>query len=107
MSTVMNDQVRGALVKLVASLGHELIKDPRRLRALLSDECPGQKREVSVLVAAVEHKVAAELGSKSSSVPWPVLAARLTNRLVNDAALSDEAARWAVESWGLALGRID
>lgn len=107
MSTQMNNQVRTALAKLMAQAGDSLLADPRRLRAALSDECPSFKREVSVLMAAVEHRIPAELQTKSSSQPWPTVAGRLVKRLVDDAGLSEAGALWAVETWALALGRID
>ena len=101
----MNDEVRQALVKLLASFGTSLITEPRRLRNLLSDECPGSKREISVLVKAAEENLVAQLQS-SASAPWETVSGRLVSRLMHDAAIAEDAACWAVESWALALGRV-
>ncbi len=99
----MNDLARRKLSELIAQYGSALGDDPRQLRALLSDLCPGCKREVHVLVAAAEQRVPAELLNAAGS-PYEVTAGRLARRLTSDLALTEEAARWAVESWAVALG---
>jgi hypothetical protein len=55
MSIAMNNVVRHALARLLASFGPTLIDHPQRLRALLSDECPGFKREVNFTLTALER----------------------------------------------------
>lgn len=100
----MNDIVRQKLCELVRSMEPGLLDQPQRLRGILSDECPGCRREVNVLLTALQHRVAADLQTRSANLPWAIQAARLVKRLVEDAALSEDAARWAVDSWGLALG---
>jgi hypothetical protein len=50
--------------------------------------------------------VATELLASNNTLPHEVLLARLTKRLCDRLALSQEAARWAVESWALAQGVI-
>jgi hypothetical protein len=102
----MNNEVRQALVKLMATLGTPLIEQPRRLRALLSDQCPGFKREINVLLIAVEQRIATELRNRSAASPWPILSGRLVRRLREEAAMAEEAACWVVESWGMALGAL-
>ena len=103
----MNNQARHALVNLIASFGTSLIGQPQRLRSLLNDECPGLKREITVLILALEQKVPAELQTSSAGSPWVILSGRLVKQLKDDAAIAEDAARWAVESWALALGRVD
>jgi hypothetical protein len=58
------------------------------------------------LVGALKERVAADLLSSSSSVPREVLLARLTKGLCDNLSMTEDAARWAVESWSLALGEI-
>ena len=100
----MNDLPRQKLRELIATYGRELCDDPRRCRALLSDHCPGARREISVLASAQEEGVPADLLRSSGGLPWEALRSRLTRRLVDARGLSEEAARWAVESWAGALG---
>jgi TPR repeat protein len=100
----MNDSVRAKLAELLRSHGRALAEDPRRVKALLRDTCPDCPREVHVLVSAAEQRVPADLLA-SEGVPWEVLSARLVRRLIDELALSEDAARWAVRTWADVLGR--
>jgi hypothetical protein len=101
----MNNAARDTLRQIVARHGRSLIEDPRRLEALLRDYCGQYRREVSVLVMTVEDGIAADMLS-SKGTPVEVLLARMTKRLCDHLALSEDAARWAVASWALALNVI-
>lgn len=100
----MNDAPRQKLRELIAQYGPSLIDDPRRCEALLRDFCGQYKREINVLIGALREKVATELLASTRSLPGEVIRARLANRLQDHLALSEQASRWAVESWALALG---
>lgn len=102
----MNDLPRQKLSELIAQYGRALCDDPRRCEALLQDSCPGYRREISVLVSALRQRVAADLLQSSGGEPRSVLIGRLTARLEDNLGLAEEAARWSVESWALALGVI-
>jgi len=100
----MNDAARQTLVQLVAQEGRSAYENPRRCDALLRDLAPEHKREIFVLVSALEQGVANDLLALQGQVPTGVLLAQVTAKLQSALALTDEAARWAVESWALALG---
>src|SRR5262245_65312599 len=71
-----------------------------RLEALLHDWSPGQRREISLIVAAAAEGVPAGLtggGAVSQRIP------ELARSLELDRGLAPDAARWAVESWASAL----
>lgn len=102
----MNYLPRQQLYKLIATYGRSLCDDPRRCEALLKDTCGQYRPEIAVLVGALREGVAAELLASQNSVPQTVLLARLTKRLHDNLALTEDAARWGVESWALALGVI-
>lgn len=59
-----------------------------------------------MLVGALRERVPAELISSGGGIPPGVLLGRLSARLENDLGLAPEAARWAVESWAVALGMV-
>ncbi len=59
-----------------------------------------------MLVSALKNRVADDLLKTSASVPQPILLARLNKKLVEELAMTAEAAHWTVESWALALGAI-
>jgi len=100
----MNGVPRQKLCEIVARHGRSVIDDPRRCEGLLRDYCGEYRREISALVGAVEEHAAADMLTSPAGTPREVLLARLARRLCDHLALSEEAARWAVESWALALG---
>ncbi len=103
----MNDLPRQKLCEIVGQYGRSLGDDPRRTEALLRDFCGEYKGEIFVLVSALRERVASDLLSLQDGVPHEVLLAQLTKRLQDNLALAEDAARWAVESWALALGVIE
>lgn len=102
----MNDVPRQKLSEIVAKYGASVIENPRRCEGLLRDYCGEFRREVSVLTMAVEERVPLDLLAAAKSTPRPVLLGRLSQRLCDNLALSEAAARWAVNSWAFALGFI-
>ena len=101
METVPRQQ----LCALMATYGRTLLDEPGRCEGLLRDVCGAYRREVAVLVSALKEGVATTLLTASEGVPKEVLFARLTQRLEEHLGLKTEVARWAVESWALALGK--
>jgi len=102
----MEPSVRDTLRQLIVRYGHSLCDDPRRCEAMLRDLCGQHKREVFILVSALKQRVASDLLGGSGGLPIPLLLGRLRKRLEDELALTGEAARWAVETWALALGVI-
>jgi hypothetical protein len=102
----MNERVRKELREIILKHGTPLLSDPRLCESLLKDYCGRYKKEIFVLVCAVREQVAADLLTSQDSVPREMLHALLTKRLQNNLALTEEASRWAVESWSLALAGL-
>ncbi|MBA2503675.1 MAG: hypothetical protein H0V27_12430 [Pyrinomonadaceae bacterium] len=104
---IMIDVPRQTLREIVAKYGRSVCENPKRCKALLRDYCGTHRREINVLIAALEERVGEELlaaGAGRSTTPREVLLSRLTKRLENHLALTEGAARWAVDSWAVALG---
>ena len=102
----MNDLPRQKLGEIVAKHGASIVDNPRRCEGLLRDYCGKFRREVSVLTMALEERVALDLLAAAKTTPRQVLLGRLTQRLCDNLALSDQAAQWAVNSWAFALGLV-
>ena len=100
----MNDLPRHTLARIIAEDGREICDSPKRVEALLRDLCGAHRREINIIVGALEERVAADLMAAGSSVPKEVLLARLAARLRDNLAYTPEAARWGVETWAFALG---
>lgn len=102
----MNDLPRQKLGEIVLKHGVSVVENPRRCEGLLRDYCGSFRREVSVLTMALEERVALDLLAAAKTTPRQVLLGRLTQRLCDNLALSEQAARWAVNSWAFALGIV-
>ncbi len=102
----MNKLPRQKLRAIILQYGRSICDEPQRCEALLRDYCGQYRGEISVLVNALKEKVAANLLSSQNTVPIDILIARLTKQLQNNLYLAEGAARWAVESWAVALGVI-
>lgn len=102
----MNDLPRQKLGEIVAKYGSAVIENPRRCEGLLRDYAGGFRREISVLTMALEERVPLDLLAAGNQTPLPVLFGRLAQRLCDNLALSEQAARWAVYSWAYALDII-
>lgn len=100
----MHDLPCQKLRELIIEYGRSLCDDPRRCEALLKDYCGQHKREIFVLVSALNNRVAEDLINASAGVPPALVFGRLIQRLEDELGLAENAARWAVESWALALG---
>lgn len=100
----MNDLPRHTLARIISENGRAICDTPKRVEALLRDLCGAHRREINIIVGALEERVAADLMSAGNSVPREVLLARLAARLRDNLAYTPEAARWGVETWAFALG---
>lgn len=102
----MNERVRKELREIVERHGRPVLSDARLCESLLKDYCGQYKKEIFVLVCAVREQVAADLLTSHEAVPREMLHALLIKRLQNNLALTEEASRWAVESWSRALAGL-
>lgn len=103
---MISDVPRQKLCEIVARYGRDICDDPRRCEGLLRDLCGGHRREIHVLMSALKERVATDLLNASASLPSEQLLSLLTRRLQDNLALEKDSARWAVETWGLALGKV-
>ena len=100
----MANDVRHALDQMIRRYGQSIVEDARRCESILRDLCPESPREVFILSSAVRERVPAELLGSQGTAPYPVIAARLAERLETNLGLSHAFAAWAVETWSSCLG---
>ena len=100
----MAEDVRQVLARIVREYGTSITEDARRCEGLLRDLCPDSRREVFILSSAIRERVPAELLGSQSTVPHPVICARLAERLETNLGLTHDFAAWAVEIWYSCLG---
>ena len=99
----MNNVPRLTLIQIINRYGKEIAGEPKRCEGLLNDLCGGHRREINVLVNAIDERVPLDLLAGAASMPLEMLLNRLEKRLEEQTAMTREAARWTVESWALAL----
>lgn len=95
-------EVRQAVAELVRTRPG-LVEDQERLRGYLRDVCPLRPAEVTVIVVAAGAGVPDELARADQGHALEALSARLANRLQLESGIDGELARWAVDTWSLAL----
>ena len=100
----MDAAAREALGRLVGGADTELLGDARRVRELLQDTCPQSRREVMVLVAAVEEGLPLRLRRLTAGGMGPGELGRLATELTRTRGLDPVMASWAVGAWAWALG---
>jgi len=103
----MKDLPRTILKDLVHRYGTSLAQDPFRCEALLRDTCGTCSREIFVIVSAVRQHVPIDLLAPRHNLPLSLMKGFMMKRLQDELGLSDESARWAVETWAEALDLTD
>lgn len=103
-SQTMNSAARDILRKLVEELGSNVADNPQQWRGYLNDRLAHYQLERKALTTALNEHVPEELMSSQVSIAPEVQIERLTSRLVEHLGLQPDVARWAVESWAIALG---
>jgi formylglycine-generating enzyme required for sulfatase activity len=99
------NDARLLLQSLLTRFGTSVLEDRNRFSALLNDLRQGEHdREAFLVVTALGQGVPDQIQQAPASESPSVLCTRITIRLTR-MGLTDDAARWAVEAWMVALGR--
>ena len=101
----MNDLPRQKLKEIIIQHGLTLCDDPKRCEAFLRDYCGECRREIFILISALKQDVAKDL-LNSSNIPLEFLISKLISKMQNELGLTEEAGRYAVESWAQALDKM-
>ena len=97
------DAILAAVGDVRGRFGNEILRDRRRLSGLLNDIVPEQRREIRLLMTALDDGIPADLErARADQIGLEVQ--RLTGRLVQDHALREDSARWSVDTWAKILG---
>lgn len=95
----MHPYPRQKLAEIIARYGQVVCEEPRHLELLLRDSCPEHRREVNLLLSALREGMPARLMESRVRPDIDVLARQLSY----ETGITVEFARWAVESWQVAL----
>src|SRR5262245_6913331 len=101
----MDNLIRKKLQELIAHRGQELCLEPDRCKAAVKELCARHPVEQFVLVSMVELGMLPRIVEMTGD--WADVAPELAERLASERSLNRDAARWGVETWGVALGKVD
>lgn len=101
----MSTTPRDVLVELVARQGEPLLASPLRCEGLLKDFCGEFRREIFVLVSCLRVGLVDQM-RRQGGPSIKLICARLALKLEQNLAISGDVAKWAVESWAIALGLL-
>jgi len=99
----MSTTPRDVLIEIVARYGEALLASPSRCDGLLKDYCGENRREIFVLVSCVRTGIIDQM-RRQGGPSIKLICARLALKLEQNLAISGDVAKWAVESWAVALG---
>jgi sulfatase modifying factor 1 len=98
----MNDLVRDKLTEIINEHGDSICNESSRLRGLLMDTCPQYRKEIIVLINSLQEGVKDDLLRKQE-FPYKITREIIVCKL-DDIAMEEKAAGWAVDTWALVLG---
>jgi hypothetical protein len=99
----MNNLARTKLADIVNNYGTTVCNTPRSCEIFLQQYCDDLPAEREVLTEALRRGVVTRLMEEKEQ-PYQLIASSLVKELQADG-IAAEDARWAVESWALALGK--
>lgn len=89
---------------ILQSEGIEILDNPKRVRALLSDHCAGDwKREIILLERLLDEKIHLELIRQKNSVSYEVLSSNLTNRILANHPFDKDLVESGIDNLAVAL----
>lgn len=91
------------LGEILIKHGRSPLGDARLCENLLKDYCPEHKEEIALLALAVKERIASDLLVSQDGLQRDLLRALLVKRLRKARSLNEGDARWAVESWSIAI----
>jgi WD40 repeat protein len=98
-----DESVAAQLGEILIRHGRSPLTDAKLCENLLKDYCPEHKEEIALLALAVKERIASDLLVSQDGLQRDLLRALLVKRLRKARSLNEGDARWAVESWALAI----
>jgi F-box protein 11 len=101
----MSTTPRDVLIEIVARQGEALLAAPMRCEGLLKDYCGEYRREIFVLISCLRVGLIDQM-RRQGGPSIKLICARLALKLEQNLAISGDVAKWAIESWAIALGLL-
>jgi hypothetical protein len=100
----LNDTASQKLKEIIDQYGQSVCDDARRCEGLLKDYCPECRLEINSLISVLKEGIPQELIRSAPVFPLEVTVPKLVKQTVENLGLTEENARWSVETWASALG---
>ncbi|MFA4986523.1 MAG: hypothetical protein WC712_08070 [Candidatus Brocadiia bacterium] len=105
-SSSTTNEIRAKLAEFVATHGNAILGDRHKCMSLLAEHLPSHAPEVKTILAALHAGIPQDLISITNRATAIVMMDVLRLKLAGKERISDAQARWAIESWAIALGII-
>jgi len=99
----MNDQARDKLCELLVERGSSILTLGRTCEMLIAQSCVEYPEEANALIQVEKHGIARELANLSDQPAREKAAESCVQELIDKGNLNDDAARWALAAWMVAL----
>lgn len=99
----MNFAVKQKLKDIINAYGVSILNEPKRIEAMLKDYCYENKKEIFLIMSAINENIAQELQNTKHAAAQLGIVNRLIERLCDNLGIAEVNAKWAVESWIYAL----
>ncbi|MBV7272885.1 hypothetical protein I6U48_08165 [Clostridium sp. PL3] len=99
----MNFAVKQRLKDIINIYGVSILNEPKRIEAILKDYCYKNKKEIFLIMSAINENIVVELQNAEHAVIQLGIVNRLTKRLCDNLGIAEDNAKWGVESWIYAL----
>ena len=96
----MNDQARQKLCQVISNYGTNICSTPRTCVMVLGQQCAEFPAERDLLLKALDRGIVTSVIKAPVGGPWEEQIKKLSS-----GSTSADDARWAVESWAMALGK--
>jgi hypothetical protein len=97
----MSERAKSSLEKLVNTYGNSLCSEPARLKGLLYDICPSNRKEITALLLVIQEGLIFELKISGNN---RLLLQILAERLHSTTGIDKTIARWSLRAWADVLG---
>jgi len=104
---IEGDTTRKNLIGIISRCGQNILEDPKKLKNLLLDLNQGiEKKEVNIICNSLDDMIPFDLIKNKDNLPYEIIAERSMQRLQNSYGITEDLARWTVDTWALALNII-
>lgn len=105
--SIEGELTRKNLTKIISGNPRDILNDSKKIKNLLLDLNQGaEKKEVNILCYSLEDKIPLDLIKCNESVPFEIISKQLILRLQNNTGITEELAKWSVETWAIALNIV-